>query len=119
MDVLDTCSAIYIFNSLYFVDHYSITAPKNSIYTDSRHSTNYSKRSSDCKANLPINLTRPPNTACYITDITIPVNGYTVQAGTCNTIYTIDSVDKPIVPLNALSLKETIAPLRFALLSVT
>ena len=93
--------------------------PLKKICNDSRHITKDSESSSNFKIDLPINLTRPPNTACYITDITIPVNWYTVQAGTCNTISTIDSEDKPIVPLNALSLKETIAPLRFALLSVT
>ena len=61
--------------------------PIKKIYIDSRHSAKDSTSSSDFKTDLPINLTLPHNTAFYITDITIPVSWYTIEAGRNNIIY--------------------------------
>ena len=57
------------------------------IYIDTRHSTADSKSTSDFKISLPNNITLPSNTAFYITDITVPVSWYTVEAGRNDTIY--------------------------------
>ena len=61
--------------------------PIKNIYIDSRHSAKDSASSSDFKVDLPINLTLPPNTAFYITDITILVSWYTIESGRNNIIY--------------------------------
>ena len=39
------------------------------------------------KLNLPSNKSLPYNTAFYITDSTVPVSWYTVEAGSKDTIY--------------------------------
>ena len=57
------------------------------IYIDTRHSTADSKSISGFKVSLPNNITLPSNTAFYITDITVPVSWYTVEAGRNHTIY--------------------------------
>ena len=54
--------------------------PIKKIYIDTRHRTADIKSASDCKLNLPSNTTLPYNTACYITEITVPVTWYTVEA---------------------------------------
>ena len=69
-------SHIYI-NIIYLLTLYIL--PINKIYIDTRHSTADSKSTSDCKQ-IPSNKTLPYNTAFYITDITVPVSGYTVEA---------------------------------------
>ena len=61
--------------------------PIKKIYIDTRHSTADSKSTSDFKISLPNNITLPSNTAFYITDITVPVSWYTVEAGRNDTIY--------------------------------
>ena len=61
--------------------------PIKMIYIDTRHSTADSKRTSDFRISLPNNITLPSNTAFYITDITVPVSWYTVEAGRNDTIY--------------------------------
>ena len=61
--------------------------PIKKIYIDTRHSTADSKSTSDFKISLPNNITLPSNTAFYITDITVPVNWYPVEAGRNDTIY--------------------------------
>ena len=61
--------------------------PIKKIYIDSRHRTADSKSTADFKINLPNNNTLPFNTAFYITDITVPVSWYTVEAGRNDTIY--------------------------------
>ena len=61
--------------------------PIKKIYIDTRHRTADSKSTSDFKISLPNNITLPSNTAFYITDITVPVSWYTVEAGRNDTIY--------------------------------
>ena len=61
--------------------------PIKKIYIDTRHRTADSKSTSDFKTSLPSNITLPSNTAFYITDITVPVSWYTVEAGRHDTIY--------------------------------
>ena len=61
--------------------------PIKKIYIGTRHSTADSKSTSDFKIRLPNNITLPSNTAFYITDITVPVNWCTVEAGRNDTIY--------------------------------
>ena len=61
--------------------------PIKKIYLDNRHSTADSKSTSDFKISLPNNITLPSNTAFYITDCTVPVSWYTVEAGRHDTIY--------------------------------
>ena len=57
------------------------------IYIYSRHCTyDYSSRS-DFNIDLPVNITLPANTAFYITDITIPVSWYMIEAGRNNCLY--------------------------------
>ena len=48
---------------------------------DNRHQTDDSKRSTDVKKDVPVNITLPANAACYIIDITIPVIRYTIEPG--------------------------------------
>ena len=55
--------------------------PSKKIWIYTRHMTDDSKSTSECKIILPINITLPTNTAFYITDITVPVSWYTVEAG--------------------------------------
>ena len=57
------------------------------IYIDTRHRTADSKSTSDFKIIWPNSITLPSNTAFYITDITVPVSWYTVEAGRHDTIY--------------------------------
>ena len=57
------------------------------IYIDTRHSTADSNSTSDFKISMPNNITLPYNTAFYITDTTVPVSWYTVEAGRNDTIY--------------------------------
>ena len=57
------------------------------MYEYTRHKTSDSKSTSDFKVNLPNNITLPSNTDFYITDITVPVSWYTVEAGRNDTIY--------------------------------
>ena len=57
------------------------------IYNYSRHRAKDSASSSDFKVDLPINLTLPHNTSFYITDVTIPVSWYTIEAGRNNIVY--------------------------------
>ena len=47
------------------------------------------KSTSDCSNNIksPSNIAVPSNAAFYITDITVPVSWYTVEAGRHDTIY--------------------------------
>ena len=61
--------------------------PIKKIYIDTRLSTADSKSTADFKISLPNNITLPSNTAFYITDITVPVSWYTVEAGRNDTIY--------------------------------
>ena len=61
--------------------------PIKKIYMDSRHSTSDSKNTSGLKISLPNYITLPSNTAFYITDITVSVSWYTVEAGRNKTIY--------------------------------
>ena len=85
------------------------------IYIDSRHCTSDSKSSSDFKANLPINITLPPNTYFYIIDITIPVSWYSVEAGRNHMIYF--RINGPAYSAsNAFYLKETTRPRHLSLL---
>ena len=57
------------------------------IYIDTRHSTADSKSTSDFKISLPNNIALPSNTAFYITDITVTVSWYTVEAGRNDAVY--------------------------------
>ena len=61
--------------------------PVKKIYIDTRHSTADSSSISDFKKNLPSDTTLPSNAAFYITDITVPVGWYTVEAGKNNLRY--------------------------------
>ena len=61
--------------------------PIKKIYIDNRHSTADSKSTSDFKISLPNNITLPSSTAFYITDITVTVSWYTVEAGKNDVIY--------------------------------
>ena len=61
--------------------------PIKKIYIDTRLTTADSKSTSDFKISLPNNITLPTNTAFYITDITVPVSWYTIEAGRNDTIY--------------------------------
>ena len=61
--------------------------PPKKIYIDTRHSTADSKSTSDFNINLPNNITLPPHTGFYITDISVLVSWYTVEAGGNDTIY--------------------------------
>ena len=61
--------------------------PLAKIYIDNRRGSNAYESSSDCKTDLPVNITLPPNAAFYINDITIPVRWYTVEAGIQDTLY--------------------------------
>ena len=61
--------------------------PIKTIYTDTRHKTDDSTCSSDFKTYLPNNITLPSNTTFYISDISLPVNWYTVKTGRHETIY--------------------------------
>ena len=61
--------------------------PIKKLYIDTRHTTADSKSTSDFKVSLRNNITLPSNTAFYITDITVPVSWYTVEAGRNDTIY--------------------------------
>ena len=61
--------------------------PLQKIYIDSRHCASDSKNSSDFKKQLACAYHLSPNTSFYITDITVPVSWYTVEAGRNYTIY--------------------------------
>ena len=63
--------------------------PINKLYIDTRHSTADSKSTSYFKISLPNNITLTSNTACYITDISVPVSWSAVEAGRNDTIYFI------------------------------
>ena len=61
--------------------------PIKNIYIDTRHYTVDSKSTSDFKVSLRSNITLPSNTAFYITDITVSVSWYTVEAGRNDIFY--------------------------------
>ena len=61
--------------------------PIKKLYIDTRHTTADSKSTSDFKVSLRSNITLPSNTAFYITDITVSVSWYTVQAGRNDIIF--------------------------------
>ena len=46
---------------------------------------------------LPVNITLLANTAFYITDITVPVSWYTIEAGRNNTVYYILHTDNTLI----------------------
>ena len=58
--------------------------PIKKIYIDSRFKSSDSVSDSNFKVDLPVPITLPDNTVCYIGDISIPVSRYTVQAGINN-----------------------------------
>ena len=60
--------------------------PVKKIYIDTRHSTADSSSISDFKKNLPRDTTLPSNAASSITDLTVRVRWYTVEANKCRTI---------------------------------
>ena len=49
--------------------------------------TGDSKSTADFKNNLQSHIKLPDNAAFYITDITVPVSWYTVEAGRNDTLY--------------------------------
>ena len=61
--------------------------PSKKMYIDTRHKSDDLKSTSDFTINLPNNITLPYNITFYITDITVPVSWYTVEAGRNDTIY--------------------------------
>ena len=61
--------------------------PLKKIYIDSRHCTSDSKGSSEFRIYLPMHIARAPNKPFFVTDITIPVSWYSVEAGRHDTIY--------------------------------
>lgn len=88
--------------------------PVKKIYIDSRHKSSDSASHTDFKIDLPVNITLPPNTAFYITDITIPVSFYTIESGRNNKLYykvndaNIDVLTIPDGNYNTVSLNATI-----------
>ena len=61
--------------------------PIKKIYIDTRHTTADPKSTSDFKIYLPNNTTLPSKAAFYITDFTVPVRWYTVEANKNGTKY--------------------------------
>ena len=57
------------------------------IFVDSRFKTTESGSNSDFKFELPDDLSLPNNARCYIDDITIPVSGFSVEAGMNDRLY--------------------------------
>ena len=93
--------------------------PNERFGLDTRHRTDDSKTTSDFKkANLPSNIILPYDAAFYITDITVPVSWYTVEAGRIDIIQISESMGLVMPLLNALSPKETITQLHLRLLCV-
>jgi hypothetical protein len=94
--------------------------PIKKIYIDTRPSTADSKSTSDFKISLPNNITLPSNTAFYITDITVPVVWYTVEAGRNDTIYfRINGIKVPLMHhFKPHFLRETAARLHLVKLCV-
>ena len=68
----------YIIYECYLLKRYILTAAIKS---------NDSVSHTDFIIDLPISITLPENTAFYITDITIPVSFYTIEAGRNNKLY--------------------------------
>ena len=58
--------------------------PIKKIYIDSRFKSSDSTSDSNFKVDLPVPITLPDNTVCYIDDISIPVSWYTIQNGINN-----------------------------------
>ena len=61
--------------------------PIKKIYIDSRFKSSDSASDSNFKVDLPVPITLPDNTVCYIDDISIPVSWYTIQSGINNEFY--------------------------------
>lgn len=61
--------------------------PIKKIYIDSRFKSSDSASDSNFKVDLPVPITLPDNTVCYIDDISIPVSWYTIQSGVNNAFY--------------------------------
>ena len=61
--------------------------PIKKIYIDSRFKSSDSTSDSNFKVDLPVPITLPDNTVCYIDDISIPVSWYTIQSGINNEFY--------------------------------
>ena len=61
--------------------------PIKKIYVDTQHTTADSKSTSDFKRYLANNTTLPSNAAFYLTDFTVPVRWYTVEANKNGTKY--------------------------------
>jgi hypothetical protein len=91
--------------------------PIKKIYIDSRHKSNDSVSNSDFKIDLPVNISLPENTAFYITDISVPVSWYTIEAGRNNKLYfrvnayNVDVITIPDGNYNTVSLNNAIVDL--------
>ena len=106
----------YFCHSVYFIQ-YIYMVPLKQIYIDSRRSTKDSKSSSDFRIYFLVNITLPPYSAFYITDSIIRASWYTVEVGRTASMYL--RINGPAYSASkCTSLKETLAPIRFALLSV-
>ena len=91
--------------------------PIKKIYIDSRHKSNDSSSNTDFKIDLPVNIALLDNTAFYITDVTIPVSFYTIEASRNNKLYYrvnnahIDVATIPDGNYNTVSLNNAIVDL--------
>lgn len=63
--------------------------PIKKIYIDSRQKTADSTSHTDFNVELPITVNLPSKTGFYITDVTIPISFYTIEAGRNDMIYFI------------------------------
>jgi len=59
----------------------------NKVYIDSRFKTFESASNTDFKFELPDDLYMPPNTKCYIDEITIPITYYSVESNMNDKLY--------------------------------
>ena len=79
--------------------------------------SNDSVSHTDFIIDLPITVTLPENTAFYITDITIPVSYYTIEAGRNNKLYfrvnayNVDVITIPDGNYNTVTLNNAIVDL--------
>ena len=91
--------------------------PLKMIFIDRRHCINESRNNSDCTNSLTDNITLPPNTTSYISDLLQSLSAGTPLKLEDMTLYTLESCHLLTILsafiLNAPSLKEATTLLRF------